>query len=575
MTATRTTHQAEPAATTPSHAAAGNWRAVLWRVVAGLLVLGGASVGWAQDGVQEAAVAAAEALELAPATQNQQDAETHADDEGHDESRISDEYIPLFIEGFPKRPKPLIELGQPFLGTGNIGSGFTIPGGAVWTPSFVAFGTYRGGISTIDDGAIRTFQWANRLDFFGNLALTGSERFVFGFRPLDETIDGRRLFSGYSANTPGEGGFVDQLNFDWNTVSHLFFEGELGELFPGLDDDDRRGLDFGFSVGRQPISFQEGLLIHDSIDAIGITRNNFKPGNVVNLRFTGLYSWNEVNRNTPSSAGAVRNVEAQSAHLVAGFTEMDLESMTVAVDVIYVRGGEFAGATGPVLASDGLYAGFSVVGRPGAGFFNTALRVVTSVPLGEETPEGSVLGFTASGLPLEVTNPASRGTLVFAETSWTPHHTENYFYANGFYAIDDYRAAALDPTIPGPLARAGILFEAPGLGNVPEALSATAREVVGGAFGHQRFFGGLGIRQQLVFEGGGRFSTQECPVATSMCMPHQIAGGGRYQIAVGRRGVIRVDGFAGRESLRGMAVGTGGDDSVFTVGARAELVVQF
>ena len=128
-------------------------------VVAGLLLTGGASAGWAQNRVLDAAVAAVEALEAA---QDQQPQEGHAEDDEHDESRITDEYIPLFVDGFPKRPKPLIELGQPFLGTGNIGSGFTLPGGAVWTPSFVAFGTYRGGLSVVDDGAIRTTQWANR-----------------------------------------------------------------------------------------------------------------------------------------------------------------------------------------------------------------------------------------------------------------------------------------------------------------------------------------------------------------------------------------------------------------------------
>lgn len=486
-----------------------------------------------------------------------------AQDPQEDDSRITDEYIPLFIEGFPQRPKPLIEIGQPFLGTGNIGDGFTIPGGAVWTPSFVAFGTYRGGVSVVDDGEVRTTQWANRLDFFGNLYLTGSERFVFGLRPLDETVDGQRLFSGYSASSPGDGAFVDRLNLDWNTVSHLFFEGEFGELFPALDDNDRRGLDFGFSVGRQPISFQEGLLINDSIDAVGVTRNNFKPGNAVNLRFTGLYAWNEVNRNTPSAFGLLRNVEADNAHLVGGFTEVDWRAMTMAVDVIYVRGGEFTRAG--VTAGDGLYAGVSFVGRPGAGFFNTAVRVLTSVPLGDETPEGNLLG---------ITNPASRGSLVFVETSWTPHHTQNFFYANGFYAIDDYRAAALDPTVPGPLARAGILFEGPGLGNVPGAVSPTATNAAGGAFGHQRFFGGLGIRQQLLLEAGGRYGTESCASALSICDPHQIGAGARYQIAVGRRGVIRIDGFGVRDTLRGLAV-VDGDDSAFLLTARAELQILF
>ena len=561
MSASRIVRRALTVSPAPAHVLAGapGTQVVFRRIAAAglaVLVIGTPTISRAQDRVTEAAPPV---LEVTPA-QEHEDAAEH-DDEEHGESRITDEYIPLFIEGFPQRPKPLIELGQPFLGTGNIGSGFTIPGGAVWTPSFVAFGTYRGGLSVMDNETVRTTQWANRLDFFGNLYLTGSERFVFGLRPLDETVRGQRVFSGYTSSTPGQSDFNDQLNFGWDTVSHLFFEGEFGELFPGLDNDDQRALDFGFSVGRQPISFQEGLLINDSIDAVGITRNSNKPGNAVNLRFTGLYSWNEVNRNTPASSGATRNIEANSTHLVGGFTEIDWRSMTVAVDVIYVRGGEFVSPGAPLLAGDGLYSGVSFVGRPGAGFFNTALRVVTSVPLGDETPDN----------PFGITDPASRGTLVVAETSWTPHHTINYFYANGFYAIEDYRAAALDPTIPGPLARVGILFEGTGLGD-PGALSPTAGEAVGGAFGHQRFFGALGIRQQLLFEGGGRYSTQTCSSKTLACSPHQVAGGARYQVAVGRRGVIRVDGFAVRESLRGVF---GGDDSVFSVGARAELLVRF
>src|SRR5262245_53089324 len=68
-------------------------------------------------------------------------------EERENESRITNTYIPLQLEGFPRRPKPLIELGSPFLGTGNIRRGFTIPTGAVWLPSFLAFGTLRTGVS--------------------------------------------------------------------------------------------------------------------------------------------------------------------------------------------------------------------------------------------------------------------------------------------------------------------------------------------------------------------------------------------------------------------------------------------
>ena len=311
----------------------------------------------------------------------------------HEDSRLSDEALPLQLAGFPNRPKPLLELGTPFLGTGRIGRGFTLPGGAVWTPSFLLFGQFRTGVSVVDSGDVQDTQWANRLDLFGNLYLTGTERVVFGLRPTDQTDPlGGRQFSGYRHQSIDEGGgggaFTDQFNFDWDTVTHLFFEGDLGELLPNLDLDDRRGLDLGLSVGRQPINFQEGMLINDFVDAVGMTQNNLRPGGVVNLRFTGLYGWNQINRNTPSDRFFVRNLEGDRAHLVGAFTEIDWRSTTAAFDVVYVRGGEFtprgalSAPAAEVTAGDGVYAGVSFVGRPGSGAFNLGLRALTSVPVG-------------------------------------------------------------------------------------------------------------------------------------------------------------------------------------------------
>jgi hypothetical protein len=259
-----------------------------------------------------------------------------------------------------------------------------------------------------------------------------------------------------------------------------------------MDLQDRKGLDLGISVGRQPINFQEGLLINDFVDAVGITQNNLRPGGVVNLRFTGLYGWNQINRNTPSDLFVARNLEGDRAHLLGGFTEIDWRSTTAAFDVVYVRGGEFNLRGGlPVVpagtaAGDEIYAGVSVVGRPGSGAVNVGLRALTSIPVGD-TPSTGVLGGEGG---LVFGNPASRGSIVFSEVSWTPHHTQNFFYGNTFFAVDNYRAAALDPTIPGPLARAGILFAGPGLGNV------------GGAFGHHMFFSDTRVCRCLRAPGG-------------------------------------------------------------------------
>ena len=199
---------------------------------------------------------------------------------------------------------------------------------------------------------------------------------------------------------------------------------------------------------------------------------------------------------------------------MGGFTEIDWRSTTTAFDVIYVRGG--ARDTAGLAAAgvrDGLYAGVSFVGRPGSGAFNTSLRVLTSMPVGTS---GSTRGTTAPSLP-EALDPASRGTLVFSEVSWTPHHGKDFFYATGFYALGTYRAAALDRLIPGPLARAA----GSGLGD-GAALSPEASDTAGGAFGHQMFL--AGTRQQLVFEGAARYSNAEC-VPLLACNPRALARG--------------------------------------------------
>jgi len=512
-------------------------------------------------------------------SQGAQPVPTTASQEQGDESRITNEYIPLQLDGFPKRPKPLLELGSPFLGTGNIGRGFTIPTGEVWLPSFLAFGTLRTGASGFNnfnagDKEVTTSQWANRLDFFGNLYLTSTERVVFGLRPLDETdATGARLFSGYTkttgpptaANPSGVTSAPNKnYNLSWKTVSHLFFEGDFGELFPGLDRADRKGLDYGFSVGRQPISFQEGVLINDFIDAVGISRNNLVLPGLVNLRVTGLFGWNQINRNTPSGNALLRNREADSSRLFGLFTEIDRRSMTVDVDGVYVSGGNFVGANDvAVKAGDGVYLGISFVGRPGGSGMNAAVRILTSQPVGERTPVNV----------LNISDPAARGTLVMSELSWTPHHAHNFIYANGFAAIKDYRAAALDPTVPGPLARVGILFAGSGLGNAPSALSSTASNAVGGSLGYQLF--SSSTRRQLLLEGGGRYATADCAGPTVACDPHSFAGGATFQSAVGRHFIVVVDGYVTRDSLRGLSAAQFGESARTRHGIRLELLTNF
>jgi hypothetical protein len=405
------------------------------------------------------------------------------------ESRFSDEPIPLQTEGFPQRPKPLVEAGEDFLGTGTLSQGIELPTGAVWQPSLLVFGTLRTALQTFDTGDERFSEWANRLDLFAQLRLSGTERVILGLRPLDE--NGR--FTGYNFEPESGDGFKDEFN---SKVDRLFFEGDVGEIFPNLDAGDTRPLDIGFSVGRQPVFFQEGMLINDTIDAIGVVRNSILIPGGSNLRLTFLWGWNEIDRDD--------NREDDSADLFGAFSEFDLPCCTVDVDLVYVDADE-----------SGLYGGVSSVQRMGR--FNTAFRALFSDARGRET---------------EV---VSDGGLLFGEVSWSPYHTHDNVYVNAFWGIDRFSSAARGPATGGPLGRTGILFAAVGLGRYGAALGNRADESVGAAVGYQKLLDGG--RRQWIAEAGFIEDTEDDNERGA------VAVAGRYQQAFGRHVVLRLDGF--------------------------------
>lgn len=439
------------------------------------------------------------------------DKKSHANEHG---SRLPDENIPFDPDNFPKRPKPILEMGEPFKGTGTLGPGFQLPTGAVWQPSLLVFGTLRAGVQSNNLNDARVSEAVARLDLFTNLQLSGSERLVLGFRNLDQ--DGR--FTSYiiDSQVPGLAeGSREELNAE---IASLFFEGDFGEIFPGLSPNDFRATDIGFALGRQPLFFQEGMLINDSVDGIGLTRNTLQPGNASNLRLTLFYGWDNVNRN---------NGVADSGRLYALLSSADLRRSTMDLDLAYVEGRDgFA---------DLFAGGISAVQR--IGMINTSFRALASSSSG--------------GL-----GPDDEGALLFGEISWTPHHGHDLIYITAFWAMDQFTPVASGPSNGGPLGRVGINFASVGLGNYGSPLSSRASDVAGGAIGTQMFF--AATRKQLLVEFAGR-------VGTESNVPNQYGGTVRYQMAIGRRLVFQCDAFANyREDL---------DDSFF--GGRAEIQVRF
>lgn len=413
----------------------------------------------------------------------------------HHDSKLSEQPVPMLTEEeAPPPTPPIFERGEKFLAPGNLSPGIELSTGAIWQPSLWVFGDFRSSIGHYANGLDESRQfWANRLDIFFNLKLTPTERILVGFSPLSRGGDHTGLLHTSSRGLE----FNNAIN---PYLTTLFFEGEFGEIFPNLDPDDNRALDFGFSIGRQPILFQEGIMINDTIDAIGITRDTIViPGITPDMRATFLLGLNNIRRND--------NLLDDGAVLVGLFTETDLRKSTVNLDAAFVGSSNVRGGSG-------LYFGASAVQRIGQ--FNTSFRINTSTALDNR---GTAV---------------DDGVLLFSEISRTATGSQNIYYGNAFWGIGNYSSAARDKGTGGPLGRVGILFAAPAvsLGGAP--LSNRADNVVGGAIGHQMFFNE--DKTQFTVELGGRKETDGTNLGV-------MGLGGQLLHALDNRSSVQVDGF--------------------------------
>ncbi len=430
--------------------------------------------------------------------------------EEHDSPESALDYCPIGIQPIPCRPELFVETNERFLAPGYLEQGITLPTGAVWRPAVWVFGTYRVGASHMDNPNGNDLEEiATRLDLFGQLNLSGTERVLFGLRPYDKERGASRRFTGYDFN---DGSTIDGLNLD---VQTLFFEGDFGEIFPNLDPYDTGTLDIGFSAGRQPMSFQQGLLINeDRIDAVTATRNTVSGMGNLNLRMTGVYAWNEIHRNN--------NQHDRNAQVVGLFTESDFRRSTVNADVVYVHSdSSFGSMWALALSSIQRFHGHENT-------YNTSFHVLASIPTDAETK--------ASG----------RGVLLFGQTSWTPHHTHDLVYLNGFWAIDQFTSPVRGTLAGGPLGQTGILFSAAGLGRFGAPLNNQASEVAGGSLGYQLFFNHT--KQQVIFEVGGREPTNGADGAFGF--------GTRFQKALNQHWIVVLDGFASKQESQRWIPGT-------------------
>lgn len=421
--------------------------------------------------------------------------------------KLKDEYIPFKKEGtgkdeIPPRPKLLIEKGDPFLATGKLNAGTKLKGlGTIVQPRLWAYFIFRTTLQSFDAGVpgrVRETEWANRLDLFFNLQLTGTEKVLLGLRSLDNNRPDkftRCTFEG------ADEGCNEEFNFN---VETFFFEGDFGSLAPVFDWAGIKPIDYGFTIGRQPITFQEGILINDTVDAIGIIRNNIPLRGTSNFRVSAMWAWNRLDRND----------EFRRPHndMFALFLAADTFRSTYNLDTIYVLDqGD----------GDGFYIGVSAIQRLAAfGGISSAFRINSSFALEDEIP-GNVVG---------------TGSLITAEFSKTVPTSDDIVYFNPFVSIGTFTQAGREAVVGGPLANTGILFASPSLSlHLSELNPFTASGVVGAAIGYQAFWDDH--RRNLILEIAGRHDYEDGAGFDSLALGFQ------YQHKVGQHIQLQFESF--------------------------------
>ncbi|MCG8600656.1 MAG: hypothetical protein MI807_10980 [Verrucomicrobiales bacterium] len=350
-----------------------------------------------------------------------------------------------------------------FLSSGPVDPGREGLTGATWRPSFFAFGNLRTAMQSFESaGGPRTNEWANRLDLFGNFQLTSTERFLIGFRPLDD----ESAFTGVARMQGDKTRFQNGFDGEPHT---FFFEGYLDELFPRLDPDDRLGLDLGFSLGRQPLVLQNGILANDNVDAFALTKHNFFRMNASATRVSAWFAFNEIHRND--------RLRDSGAVLYGLSSTWDYPKQTLEIDAAYVDG------TNPENggSGDGAFVGIGRIARHG--YWSSTFRANGSFAMHSKS------------------RTVNDGWLLTHQLSRTMKHSEDILTFSTYSEHGDYTSAARDPANGGPLGGFSFLQRAVGIGTYGAPLDANTGDALGFEISYQQFLDDE-ERRQLLYSAG-------------------------------------------------------------------------
>ena len=278
-----------------------------------------------------------------------------------------------------------------------------------------------------------------------NLQSTGTEQAQAHLRPMDT----RGQFTGKTIS-PQNKGFNGHWDADFET---LFFEANLGDIFPLLDPQDQGEGGLGFAIGKFPVEFQNGYMVRDEMTAVGVSMTHIQMEGSSGIRAMALWTFDHINQadNAPDES---------DVNLFGLFVEGDYPWGLLEVDVARAvadrnRGEQFNGGVGWTgHVADTNYSVHASYSR----FFDPALMQYDS------------------------------GTLLALGYSTEFGLRHDLVYANGYWAEGDFRRlASSGPPSLGPI---GLSFAGVGLGGYHPALWPRPLDSSGFAVGLQTFFAG-------------------------------------------------------------------------------------
>ncbi len=398
--------------------------------------------------------------------------------------------------------RPLVEWGLPFYGNGPIPpSGEWMGPTNLTQPKLYVYGDYRVGVAQNQLASGEKTVLAHRLNLEVDLWLTATERFHMFHGPFQE---------GNAFMRVEEGEFFNEFDFFDANTDTLFFEGDLGQIWGGIEGT-YAPFDLPFAIGLVPLLFQNGIWMQDAMVGAAVTlpARNSAALDWSNFDVTFFTAFDKISTDAlpgdddgAQLYGATTFIEARGGYFEAGYA--------------FVNDTRDQGRSYNNI-------GISYTRR----YFNhvsNSMRVITN--FGQDGPQS---------------DRTADGVLLLMENSFITKNPYNVVpYVNVFAGFDRPQPAARAAVFGGVLFNTGILFQSDALTGYP-TLDATGNDTYGAAFGLDLLAPDFG--HQLIVEAAVLQVRGNDP--NRAAAGDQYGIGARYQIPITNAHLLRFDAMHG------------------------------